>query len=235
MPVATQILLPLESRRPDRFEDYIPGPNSGLVAALQELVQASDACIFIRGSAGSGKTHLLNATCNLAQEVGLHAFYMALGNAPSSAAAGLSGLEEMDLVCFDDIDRVAGVPEWEGALFHLFNRLRAGRGRLVVSSTQPLSSLEFALPDLGSRLGWGLRLQIEPLDDRAKKELLQSKAAAQGIDLPADVAYYLLSRGSRNPASLVSNLDAVRVAALAAKRKITVPLAREVLAGDWKP
>jgi DnaA family protein len=232
VPIAPQILLPLESRRPDRFEDYVSGPNSGLVTALQELVQSSDACIFIRGAAGSGKTHLLNATCNLAQERGLQAFYMALGNAPASAAGGLSGLEEMDLVCFDDIDRVAGVTEWESSLFHLFNRMRERRRRLVISSTQPLSSIEFALPDLASRLAWGLRLQIEPLDDPGKKEVLEHKATALGIDLPADVAYYLLSRGSRNMANLVSNLEAVRIAALTAKRKITVPLAREVLATD---
>lgn len=232
MPIAPQILLPLESRRPDRFEDYVPGPNSGLVAALQELIRSSDACIFIRGAAGSGKTHLLNATCNLAQEQGLQAFYMALGNAPASAAGGLAGLEEMDLVCFDDIGQVAGVAEWESSLFHLFNRLRARRRRLVVSSTQPLSSLGFVLPDLASRLAWGLRLQIEPLDDRSKKEVLERKAAGLGIDLPPDVAYYLLSRGSRNTSDLVNNLEAVRIAALAAKRKITVPLAREVLAAD---
>jgi len=232
VPIAPQILLPLESRRPDRFEDFIPGPNQSLISTLQEMAQSGEVCLFIRGPEGSGKSHLLNATCNLAQERSLHAFYMALGNVPATASVGLTGLEEMDLVCFDDIDQVIGNLEWENALFHLFNRMRAGRRRLVISSTQPLSALEFALPDLSSRLAWGLRLQLEPLDDRAKKEVLQRRAAMQGIDLPADVTYYLLSRGSRNTAHLLGNLEAVRIAALAAKRRITVPLAREVLAGE---
>jgi len=124
---------------------------------------------------------------------------------------------------------VAGQSEWEDSLFHLFNRMRERRHALIVTSSASLSSLEFSLPDLGSRLAWGLRLQLEPLDDRAKFAVLQLKAAAQGIELPDEVAHYLLSRGSRNMNTLLGNFDAVRVAALAGKRRLTVPLAREVL------
>lgn len=224
-----QILLPLESGRLDRFEDYVPGLNQNVVSALQELLHSPGACLFIRGAEGSGKSHLLNATRQLAQEQGQRAFYMALGHLSEMSAAGLDGLEEMDLVCMDDIDRVAGNPVWENALFHFFNRLRARHGRLVISSLHPLSSLQFQLPDLASRLAWGLRLQLEPLDDDGKLEVLRRKASALGIALPAEVAHYLLSRGSRNMVSLLASLEAIRVAALTGKRRITLPLAREVL------
>lgn len=232
MSLTPQILLPLESRRPDRFEDFIPGPNQNVVAALLELLQSGEGCLYIRGPEGSGKSHLLNAVCNFAQERDMQAFYISLGNVPDAAADGLAGLEEMDVVCLDDIDRIAGKPSWENALFHFFNRIRANRGRLVVSSSQALSSLHFQLPDLVSRLAWGLRLQLEPLDDLGKEEVLRHKAAALGIDLPAEVVNYLLNRGSRNVSSLLARLEAVRVAALTGKRKITVPLVREVLAAE---
>lgn len=230
MPSTPQILLPLESRRPDRFEDYLAGPNQNVVVALQELQPSAAGCLFIQGAQGSGKSHLLNAACNFAQNQGQRAFYMALGSVPEAAAAGLAGLEEMHLVCIDDIDRVAGKPNWESPLFHLFNRLRARHGRLVVSSLQPLSVLPFRLPDLASRLAWGLRLQLKPLHDDGKMEVLRRKAGALGIILPDEVAHYLLSRGSRNMASLLASFEAVRVAALTGKRKITLPLARQVLA-----
>lgn len=227
---APQILLPLESGRHDRFEDYVPGPNRNVVAALQELLHSAGTCLFINGAQGSGKSHLLNASCRLAQEQGQQAFYMALGPLSEMPAAGLDGLEEMDLVCIDDIDRVAGNPLWENALFHFFNRLRARHGRLVISSLHPLSALPFRLSDLASRLAWGLRLQLELLDDNGKLEVLQRRAGALGIALPPEVAHYLLSRGSRTMGSLLTSLEAIRVAALTGKRKITLPLAREVLA-----
>ena len=232
MTSTAQILLPLEGRRPDRFEDFVAGPNGKVIAALQELLQSAGGCVFLRGAEGSGKTHLLNAAVNHAQSLGLGAFYMPLGQLPDTAAAGLGGLETMDLVCIDDVDRVAGQPAWEKALFNFFNRFRAEGGKLVVSSSQSLSAVQFKLPDLASRLAWGLRLQIEALDDGGKAAVLRSRSAALGIELPQDVSSYLLSRGSRNISVLLDNLEAIRLAALQGKRRITIPLAREVLAHD---
>ena len=230
MPRASQFLLPLEGGRSDQFEGFVPGPNLAVVEALQNLLSAQEGVVYIRGPEGSGKTHLLNASCDLARRRNLKAFYMRLGDLPVEAADGLGGLESMDLVCIDDIHRIAGVAPWEHAVFHLFNRMRTSQGRMIISSSQPLSSLRFGLPDLASRLAWGIRLQLDPLDDEAKLEILQLKAQAQGIDLPPDVGRYLLQRGSRNTGDLLASLEAVRVAALKGKRRITVPLARDVLA-----
>jgi DnaA family protein len=175
---------------------------------------------------------LLNAMVNHAQSLGLGAFYISLWQLPDTAGAGLGGLETLDLVCIDDVDCVAGQPVWEKALFDFFNRFRAEGGKLVVSSSQPLSSVQFKLPDLASRLAWGLRLQLEPLDDEGKAGVLRSRSAALGIELPQDVLNYLLSRGGRNISVLLDNLEAIRLAALQGKRRITIPLAREVLANE---
>lgn len=229
MAATTQIPLPLESRPLDRFEDYVAGPNENVVRALRELLSSAGGFLFIRGPGGSGKSHLLNAACNFARSHGQKAFYMALGRLPDTAAEGLAGLEEMDLMCIDDIHHAAGRTVWENSLFHFFNRFRDHHGRLVISSSQALSSLPFQLPDLASRLAWGLRLQLEPLDDHGKLEVLRRKASALGIVLPDEVARFLLNRGSRSIVSLVAGLETIRVAALAGKRKITLPLARSVL------
>jgi DnaA family protein len=229
MPVTPQILLPLEGRRRDSFDNFVPGPNAAIVAALQELIDSGGQCLFLNGPAGSGKTHLLNAACNLARSRGLQAFYIAPGRLPLQAAAGLADLDHMDLVCVDDIDQCLGIPAWEEALFHCFNRLRAEGGSLVASSSQNLSALPFELPDLASRLAWGLRLQLYGLDDKAKAEVMQNWAGAHDIQLPLDVQNYLLNRDSRSLATLLERLESVLQAALASKRKMTVPLAREVI------
>ena len=229
MPPAKQILLPLQARRPDGFDNFVPGANTGVIQELQNLAGSGGQCVFLRGAEGSGKSHLLNAACNLAVEQGRQAFYISLGRLPDAAAEGLSGLDLMDLVCVDDMDLCVGNRIWEEALFHCFNRLRAEGGSLFVSSSKPLSSLQFSLPDLASRLAWGLRLQLRTLDDAGKAEAMAQWVNSREINLPKEVQAYLLSRSSRGTSALLGNLEAVCEEALRSKRKITVPLVREIL------
>ena len=132
-----QIPLQLEPPRPDRFEDFHIGPNATAFNAVQHLLDEPGGFIFLSGPGGCGKSHLLNASCHQAREQDMAAFYIALKRLPESAAAGLEGLQVLDLVCVDDLDRVAGNPVWEQALFRCFNEVRAAGGRLLVSSRLP--------------------------------------------------------------------------------------------------
>jgi DnaA family protein len=231
MRVSPQIPLPLEPLRADRFEDFVAGPNATALAAVVGLLDDPGGVLFLSGPEGSGKSHLLNALCHRAREAGLSAFYIALKHLPAEAAAGLEGLQGLDLVCVDDIDRVAGDTAWEQALFRCFNEVRAARGRLLVSSRESLAALPLGLPDLTSRLGWGLRLALQAPSDAGKLAILERRAAAMRIELPADVGHYLLRYGRRDLAFLLEALERLREAAFADKRRITVPLAREVLSG----
>jgi len=224
-----QIPLQLEPRRPDRFEDFIAGPNQRALAAVRQLLHEPGGNLFLSGPQGSGKSHLLNALCHAAREEGLAAFYIALKRLPQDAAAGLEGLQVLDLVCVDDLDCVAGNPVWEEALFRCFNAVRAARGRLLVSSSQALSSLEFRLPDLASRMAWGVRQTLQFPNDEGKLEILQQRAETLRIEVPIDVQNYLLKHGKRDMASLLGALEQLKDAAFTEKRKITVPLARQIL------
>ena len=230
-----QIPLQLEPPRPDRFEDFVAGPNGSVLEAVRHLPDEAGASLFLSGPQGSGKSHLLNALCHAARERGMAAFYIALKRLPEEAAAGLEGLQVLDLVCVDDIDRVAGNDTWERALFRCFNEVRAARGRLVVSSRQPLGTLDFGLPDLASRLAWGLRLKLQLPDDGDKIRILQQRARSLHIELPDDVQAYLLKHSRRDMASLLTLVEQLKDAAFAAKRKITVPLARELIGARKEP
>jgi len=226
-----QIPLQLEPRRPDRFEDFIAGPNAIALDAVRHLLEEPGGVLFLSGPRGSGKSHLLNALCHAALQAGLAAFYIALEHLPQEAAAGLEGLQKLDLVCVDDLDSVAGDPVWEQALFRCFNEIRDARGRLLVSSARPLASLPLQLPDLKSRLAWGVRQNLQPPDDEGKLAVLQQRARTLRIEVPLDVQKYLLKYGRRDMASLLAALERLKDAAFVDKRKITVPLAREVLGG----
>ena len=157
------------------------------------------------------------------------AFYIALKRLPEEAAAGLEGMQVLDVVCVDDIDRVVGKPAWERALFNCFNEVRAAGGRLLVGSREPLSALEFSLPDLASRLAWGVRLNLQFPDEDGKRAIMLQRAKSLHIDLPADVQNYVLKNSRRDMASLLDVVEKLKDAAFSGKRQITVPLAREVM------
>jgi len=224
-----QIPLKLEPPRPDRFEDFVEGPNAAAAQAVRHLLNEEAACLYLSGPKSSGKSHLLNALCHDARERGMAAFYIALKNLPEEAAAGLEGLQVLDLVCVDDIGHIAGNATWERALFRCFNEVRAAGGRLLIASRQPLGSLEFDLPDLASRLSWGVRQKLRTPEDEDKRKIMSRRALKLHIELPEDVREYVLKHGRRDLASLLEIVEGLKDAAFAEKRRITVPLARELL------
>ncbi len=224
-----QIPLQLMPRRDCRFDDYVSGPNEAVVKALRQVADEPGSHVFLSGAEGSGKTHLLNALCHETRERQGRAFYLALKRLPKDAIASLQGLEELDLVCVDDLHVITGDESWEEALFHCFNRIREANGTLVISSSERLSALNLGLPDLASRLAWGLRLQLMPLEDQDKLAVIKLHSDALGISLPGDVQQYLLKRHDRSMAPLIRTVENLHRAALTNKRRITVPLVREVL------
>jgi len=224
-----QIPLQLMPLRDSRFDNFVSGPNKALVEALKSMPDEPGSSVFLSGGEGSGKTHLLNAACVRTRENDGRAFYLALKRLPKDAIASLQGLEKLDLVCVDDLHVIAGDPAWEEALFHCFNRIREANGRLLVSSRDRLSALCLDLPDLASRLAWGLRLQLAPLEDHDKLVVINEHCDALGIDLPEDVQQYLLKHNDRSMVALIHTVENLQQAAISHKRRITIPLAREVL------
>ncbi len=225
-----QIPLDLQPPGPDRFEDFVIGPNRAAVDSLKSLASHPGGSVFIQGPPGSGKTHLLNALCMEQREQRQPAWYIGLENLKSEAAAGLRGLE--GLVCFDGLHAVTGDDQWEEALFHCFNEVRGGGGQVAISSRMPLSALDFSLPDLASRVAWGIRSQLKPLDEQQKMEVLRLRASRLELDLSPEVEQFLLKRISRDLGSMLTALEVIQQRALAEKRRVTVPLARKVFLSD---
>ena len=227
-----QMPLPLEPRQAGRLDGFVAGPNGAVREAVRQVADERDRSLFLYGGPGSGKTHLLNAACLAAREAGRSAFYLGLRGVGEEAVQSLQGLETIDLVCIDDLHTVAGHAGWEEGLFHFINRLRAEQGSLLIASRERLRRLPLGLPDLASRLAWGLRLELQPLEDGDKRRVLEAHARSLGVTLPEDVGAYLLRRGPRDMATLVGLVTRLQQAAFREKRQITVPLARQLLTID---
>ena len=224
--------LPLRVRLRDtaRFESFVRGANSEVCSLLQGTGAATPRVVWLWGRAGSGKSHLLQATCAAAGERGEPAAYIDLATAPGPEM--LEGCETLATVCLDALDEVAADAAWNAALFRLHTLLQDGSGRLIVASRTPPASLAFTLPDLRSRLLAASVHQLVELDDAGQCEALQLRAAARGLDLSSDAALYLVHRLPRDMHSLFDVLERLDHASLVAQRRLTIPFLREQLEAD---
>ncbi|TQV61792.1 MAG: DnaA regulatory inactivator Hda [Halothiobacillaceae bacterium] len=211
------------------LEQFVAGAN-GVAAGL--VARQAEGCgepqLYLWGATGSGKTHLLQAACQRAGECGMPAAYLALAEAPHPGV--LEGLEQLGLVALDDVQAVIGEQVWDEALFDLINRLREHAVPLLLAADCPPTALRPGLKDLASRLGWGPVLRLEALDDDGKLQVLKRRASERGMDLPDEVGRYLLDHLPRDLAELLAGLDRLDRASMERQRRITLPLAREVLA-----
>jgi DnaA family protein len=225
--------LPLGLSLPDSatFANFLPGPNVQAVAAVEQCATGTgERFVYLWGGSGTGKTHLLQAACQRAGANGDPSAYVPLSRWSELSVAVLEGLHDLALVCLDDIQTVAGRHNWEEGLFHFFNRWRDGGGRLVVAATSRAPDLDLLLPDLKSRLSWGLTYSLRFLDDEQKIHALQLRARARGFDLADDVGRYLLRHFPRDMTALFSILDHLDDASLIAQRRLTIPFIKSVLA-----
>lgn len=224
--------LPLEVRLADYalFETFSSGPNGAPVHALSELARTDAvAVVWLWGPPQTGKTHLLQACVTAAHGAGFRAAYLPLGADSELVAEAISGAGALDVVCIDDVDRVAGARDWERALFLLYESTRQTGARLVLSAQQAAVHCGFALPDLVSRFSSGATFRLQALSDDDKLEAMQMRAAWRGLELPDDVARYLFARVDRSNTGLFTLLDRLDREALAAQRRLTVPFVKSVI------
>jgi DnaA family protein len=219
--------LPLHMRLRDyaRFASFVQGANAEACSALEN--RDGPRVVWLWGKSGSGKTHLLQASCAAVGERGGVAAYVEPGSMPSSAV--LEGSDTLDLVCLDNVEEIARSAEWNAALFRLYVSLQDHFGRLVVASRAPPASLEFHLPDLRSRLLAASVHHLVELGEEGQCEALRVRASARGLELSDDAALYLVHRVPRDMHSLFGVLDRLDQASLAAQRPLTIPFLREQL------
>lgn len=228
--MAEQLAVQFEFKARYSFEDYFVGDNAEVVEHLQACVRGGvEPQIYLWGQAGLGKSHLLQACCNQAHREQLTAFYFAFAAAVLPDPALLTDLERFDLVCLDNIDGFAGDPVWERAFFNFFNRHREQGHRLIVSASCPPDRLPVRLPDLKTRLSWGLTLKLKPLSDDDTIAALIFKARQMGFEITPPAGDYLLKHYRRDRAALWGLLEKLDRASLAAQRKLTRTFLKAVL------
>jgi DnaA family protein len=225
-----QLPLGLALQDSARFDSYFPGLNREAVQHLQLAASGKgEKLVYVAGAGGVGKTHLLQAACHSASQCGRTSAYLPLQDLLGHAPTVLEDLEQLDLVCLDDVSATAGHADWEQSLFNLFNRVRAAGSTLLVAGEQRPDLSGFALPDLVSRLGWGVTYTLKPLADEDVIASLACRAQGRGLELPEDTAQFMLRRFPRDLPTLFALFDTLDTASLIEQRRLTIPFVKSVL------
>ncbi|MCE9681621.1 DnaA regulatory inactivator Hda [Halomonas alkalisoli] len=225
-----QLPLGVSLRDDATFDSFLPGANATLLETLtHQLDESGEPFVYLWGATGTGRTHLLQAACHAASSRDLRALYLPLEELGHFPPLMLEEVERLDLIAIDDVDAVVGRKRWEEGLFHAFNRLRDAGKHLIMASAVSPRQLPVKLPDLASRLTWGVTFHLQGLDDTGRLQALQLRARVRGMQLPDEVARYILHRGPRGLGELCEALAVLDQASLTAQRKLTIPFVKQAL------
>jgi DnaA family protein len=226
--------LPLGLRWPShqRLETYLAGSNAAALESVRAVALGeSNAWVYLHGTHGSGKTHLLIGACRLALENGRQARYLPLASLTGSRAEAITsfGAEQDELLAIDDVQAIAGERDSERALFDLYNRARESKATLLIAASASSAQLGVQLPDLVSRLSACTQMGLQILDEAGRREVLRARAQQRGLEIDDNVLDWLFARQPRDLAALMELFEKLDHAALAAQRRITIPFLREML------
>jgi DnaA family protein len=141
----------------------------------------------------------------------------------------LESLENIDLICIDGIEAVISDELWERAIFNLINRALSSKSRLILTSSSSLESLNFLLPDLESRIRRIQSYELYSIDDNEIYDALNHISNIASIKLGEREAKYLITYSKRDISNLVEVLESLDKLSLELKRKISIPLIKELI------
>ena len=225
-----QLALPISLNESATLDNFIAGRNGQLIHFLRRFLEQRDELqAYLWAHGARGKSHLLQAMCQLAAARKRQASYLPMRELARLDAAMLDGLETLQLLAIDDLQVVANDPVWAEAIFHLINRCRNGHCRLLLAATESPQSIQVALPDLASRLVWGPVFHLDPLADDELLAFVFNLARQRGLNLSAEVAHYLVKHLPRDIRYLETLIRLLDEETMASKRRVTLPLVKLVM------
>ena len=227
-----QIPLRFEFQSNQNFSTFYHGDNEETIDHLQQFCHSSEQQIYLWGAAGTGKTHLLQATTQEVNKQSKSCFYFSFNSNSLPDPSMLTGLENLDIINFDNIDHIAGNNEWEQAFFNFYNLHRDRNKQLILSSSCPPKYLAIELPDLKTRMNWGLTLKLKTLSDKQLLNALIYKANTLGFEIPIQVGQYIMTRYASDLPSTWDLLKKIELATLSAKRKVTIPFLKQMMSKE---
>ena len=195
---------------------------------LKKILNTDDDT-FLYGIKKTGKTYLLQALCNKYADIDKMSLYLPLAEASQLDAKILDGVEHMDIICVDDIDLIEGFKNWETAIFNLINNCQTSGCRLIYGYSKNSSTINFSLNDLKSRVRKIDQIEVFPISDSNLSSAFEEISKHRSIIIGDKELNYLLTYTERSISSLTNILNKLDELSIQQKRKITIPLIKEII------
>ena len=249
-----QIYVPLVSTNESRlnpkynFENFVTGGSNRFAHAAAFAVAEAPAeaynPLFIYGSSGLGKTHLLHAIGHYAihlkprtkvryvsSEEFTNDFINAIQNNKNSEFQ--AQYRDVDILLVDDIQFLSGKDQTQEAFFHTFNTLHDHNKQVVITSDLRPKQLAGFEERMLSRFEWGLTTDIQAPEFETRVAILRKKAALERISIPDNVVEYMAARISSNIRELEGTLIRVTAFANLNRQAIDLDLVQLVLKDSY--
>ena len=226
------------------FESFVEGKSNQLARAAASQVGENPGKsynpLFIYGGVGLGKTHLMHAIGNamLKNNPNARVSYVHSERFVSDMVKGLQhnrisefkrAYRSLDALLIDDIQFFAGKERSQEEFFHTFNALLEGQRQIILTCDRYPKEVNGLEERLKSRFGWGLTVAIEPPELETSVAILISKAVAEGVELPDEVAFFIAKRIRSNVRELEGALRRVIANYRFTGRPINLEFAKEAL------
>jgi chromosomal replication initiator protein len=239
---ATRPVSELSLNRNYTFENFVVGPGNRLSHASALAVVESPARaynpLFLHGSVGLGKTHLLQAICHevLRREKSVQILYLSCETFVNQFVGAIERGElesfrfryrHVDMLLIDDIHFLANKERTQEEFFHTFNTLYNAHKQIVLSSDSPPKEIPTLKERLVSRFKCGFVTQIDPPCLETRVAIIKKKARLTTTEVPDDVALFLAERIDTNIRELEGAVTKLLAHASLTGRTVDLALARE--------
>ena len=226
------------------FDTFVKGASNQFALAAAQRVAETPARsynpLFVYGSAGLGKTHLLHAIGHyvhhhyrhyVVRYVSTESFMNEYVDAiRSNSMAGLRRrYREVDVLLIDDVQFLEGKEGLQEEFFHTFNSLHGANKQIVLSSDRMPDAIPTLEARLRGRFKWGLITDIQPPDLETRLAILRNKSERDRVEVPAETLEFIASNISTNIRELEGALLRVTAFASLHDRPITTELAQHLL------
>ena len=218
------------------FENFVVGPSNQFAHAAARAIANNPGAVynpvFIYGTTGVGKTHLVNAIGHAVFEKNPSAKIVYL-----SSEAFVNELisclrqqrmdefkkrfRKVDVLIVDDVQFLAGRERTQEEFFHTFNTLHEARKQIVLTSDKFPKDIPDLEERLRNRFEWGLTVDIQAPDTETRLAIVQQKAEAEGFSLSSDVAAYIADEVVSNVRELEGALTRLGAHASLTQSRIT--------------
>ena len=232
------------------FENYCSSMSNKLAVSIGQAIADNPEVktynpLFVFGTTGVGKTHLLQAIGVKLKEKypRMRVLYVSSRVFESQYTEAMLHKKINDFINFylsidvllvDDIQFFAGKPSTQNTFFHIFNHLHQHQRQLVMSCDCRPSDLDGMEPRLISRFKWGMTVALEKPDYELRRKFLDMKAAQDGLNINSEVLDFIATNVTEN----VRELEGVMVSLLAhstmLNQEITIDLVRSVIGNTVK-